>query len=57
MQKCIDEYNVANPKINMSVAYGFATYDATQDEDLKDTRGRADKIMYKNKMNMKANRA
>ena len=50
MQKCIDEYNVANPKINMSVAYGFATYDATQDEDLKDTRGRADKIMYKNKM-------
>lgn len=57
MQKSIDEYNVANPKMNMSVACGYATYDAEQDEDLKDTRGRADKIMYKNKMIMKASKA
>lgn len=57
MQKSIDEYNIANPKINMSVAYGYATYDAKRDEDLKDTRGRADKAMYKNKISMKANRA
>lgn len=57
MQKSIDEYNIANPKVNMSVAYGYATYDDKQDEDLKDTRGRADKAMYKNKISMKANRA
>lgn len=56
MQSRIDEYNIRNPKVNMSVAYGYAEYDMEQDEDLKDTRGRADKIMYKNKMNMKANR-
>lgn len=54
MQKMIDDYNVANPKVNMSIAYGYAEYDVKQDEDLKDTRGRADKYMYKNKMNMKA---
>ena len=54
MQKKIDDYNIRNPKVNMSIAFGYAIYDAQQDEDLKDTRGRADKVMYKNKMNMKA---
>ena len=46
-------HNINNPNINMSIAYGYAVYDAEHDEDLKDTRGRADKYMYKNKMNMK----
>lgn len=53
MQQYIDEYNEINPMVNMSVACGYAIYDSEQDEDLKDTRGRADKIMYKNKINMK----
>ena len=38
----------------MSIAYGHMTYDPAKDEDLKDTRGRADKMMYKNKVDMKA---
>ena len=54
MQKKVDEYNIENPKVNMSIAYGYAMYDLEHDEDLKDTRGRADKFMYKNKMNMKS---
>ena len=53
MQKRIDEYNEVNPEVNMSVACGYAVYDSEQDEDLKDTRGRADKVMYKNKIEMK----
>ena len=39
----------------MSIAFGYAVYDSELDEDLKDTRGRADGLMYKNKMNMKEN--
>ena len=53
MQKRIDEYNSADAQIHMSIAFGYAVYDHEQDEDLKDTRGRADALMYKNKMNMK----
>ncbi|MEE0686661.1 MAG: GGDEF domain-containing protein, partial [Lachnospiraceae bacterium] len=53
MQKRIDEYNSINKEINMSIAFGYAVYDPEVDEDLKDTRGRADGLMYKNKMNMK----
>ncbi len=49
----INIYNLEHPEIRMSVACGHARYDAEQDEDIKDTRGRADKIMYKNKMEMK----
>lgn len=55
MQKKIDEYNSINKEINMSIAFGYAVYDSELDEDLKDTRGRADGLMYKNKMNMKEN--
>lgn len=55
MDEMVAEYNVEHPLINMSIAYGYATYDSNLDDDLKDTRGRADKLMYKNKIAMKVN--
>lgn len=39
---------------NMDIAYGFAVYDSNLDTDLEDTYNRADKEMYKNKMQKKA---
>ena len=53
MNTLIEQYNKEYPQMNMSVAYGYATYDPSKDEDIKDTRGRADKNMYRNKMEMK----
>ncbi len=50
----VDGYNKDNPSVHMSIAHGHKTYNASLDEDLKDTRGRADKEMYKNKVAMKA---
>ena len=49
----INIYNLEHPEMRMSVAYGHASYDPEMDEDIKDTRERADKIMYKNKMDIK----
>lgn len=46
--------NRDNPKMNMSIAYGHTVFDSRQDEDLRDTRERADKIMYMHKVAMKA---
>lgn len=47
-------YNAKHPLVDMSIACGHAVFDPVQDEDLKDTRARADKIMYKHKVEMKA---
>ena len=49
----IKMYNMEHPEMHMSVAYGHAKYDPQLDDDLKDTRGRADKLMYKKKMEIK----
>ena len=50
----INIYNQEHPEMRMSVAHGHVKYDPEIDEDLKDTRGRADKLMYKNKVDMKS---
>lgn len=47
-------YNAKHPLVDMSIACGHAVFDPVRDEDLKDTRARADKIMYKHKVEMKA---
>ncbi len=39
----------------MQVAYGYAWFDENQDQDLEQTRNRADKRMYENKSKQKAN--
>lgn len=46
-------YNEQHPLVDMSIACGHAVFDPIIDEDLKDTRARADKIMYKHKAEMK----
>ncbi len=47
------EYAEDREDIVKEFAYGHAKYDPQLDDDLKDTRGRADKLMYKKKMEIK----
>lgn len=53
LEEKISRYNRTNPQVDMSIAYGHAFFDPAVDEDLKDTRARADKSMYKHKMERK----
>lgn len=60
--KCIDNLNnqiketnlAQNTKETISIAYGYTAFDETLDRDLKETRARADSIMYSCKFKMKA---
>lgn len=49
----VEEYNRTHGKNIMGIATGHASFDESCDETLRDTRGRADLMMYKNKTEMK----
>lgn len=52
----IDATNKSNKlNVNISIAYGYASYDNLLDKDLKETRARADSLMYTCKFKMKMN--
>lgn len=53
LQKKIKEANEKNGKYTVQIAYGYASYDKKQDEELSDTRSRADANMYRMKFAMK----
>lgn len=42
-------YNQTSELVKMQIAHGYAVFDEKRDEDVEDTRGRADALMYKNK--------
>lgn len=48
-----EKYNQMNPRAKIGIAWGHAKFDRTQDDDLNDTRKRADSRMYQNKKEMK----
>ena len=51
------EYNEkSDSAIPLSAAYGYATFDAREDEDFSNTMRRADKMMYEMKVLMKMER-
>ncbi|MDY5577054.1 MAG: GGDEF domain-containing protein [Lachnospiraceae bacterium] len=59
-QKAIDEmvkgmeaYNKTADGLQISIAYGYAVYDSNLDASLKETRSRADSMMYEKKFLMK----
>ncbi len=52
----ITEYNKTADKLKISIACGYAEYDSEIDLDLKETRSRADAMMYENKFLMKQER-
>ncbi|MGN0350591.1 MAG: diguanylate cyclase domain-containing protein [Roseburia sp.] len=47
------KYNQKSQNISMALACGYAFFDPTRDEDLEDTRNRADVMMYQNKKETK----
>ena len=49
----IDDYNSTSDNLKIHIAAGYAIYDASIDHDLKETRSRADAMMYNNKFTMK----
>lgn len=49
----IEMYNQVHEILHINVAYGHAKYEKSEDKSLEDTRQRADKIMYENKIKMK----
>lgn len=49
----IEEYNSLNPQYPLALAYGYAKFDSAVDTCLNDTLRRADKEMYKKKLQMK----
>lgn len=53
MKLLIDEYNESNPDYPLSIAYGSAHFTPGVDTSLNDTLKRADKEMYKKKVQMK----
>lgn len=53
MLRKVELYNAASKKINMQIAYGCAFYDESMDGSLKETRSRADSVMYEKKFFMK----
>ena len=55
--KYAKEYNEkSDSAIPLSAAYGYATFDAREDEDFSNTMRRADKMMYEMKVLMKMER-
>ena len=49
----INEFNLTSDELSIHIAVGYAQYDPKTDHDLKETRSRADAMMYKNKFMMK----
>ncbi len=49
----IEMYNQVHDILHINVACGHARYEKNEDKNLEDTRQRADKQMYENKMKMK----
>lgn len=49
-------YHTPEQDIRMEIACGYAAFDPTLDEDLEDTRSRADVMMYENKQKIKEQR-
>lgn len=48
----LEEFNLLNNR-KISIAYGVATYDSTNDKSFEEVFSRADDAMYKNKMELK----
>ena len=46
-------YNQMHEILHINVACGHARYEKSEDKNIEDTRQRADKQMYENKMRMK----
>lgn len=53
LREKINRYNQEHDLLHINIACGHAKYDKSEDKDLEDTRQRADKLMYENKMAMK----
>ena len=51
--KKVKEGNRKYPKLNMGIAVGYAAFDEEIDQNLEDTRNRADNQMYQNKWEKK----
>ena len=49
----VNKYNQEHDVLHINIACGHARYDKAEDKDLEDTRQRADKLMYENKIAMK----
>lgn len=49
----IQQYNKDHKILNINIACGHAKYEKDKDKNLEDTRERADKLMYENKIKMK----
>lgn len=54
LEKLEQEYNQKSDEEKIAIAYGYACFDGSRDEQLIDTRNRADAMMYENKKQMKA---
>lgn len=53
LNKLIDEFNSSSDDLKIHIAVGYVQYDSAIDHNLKETRSRADAMMYKNKFMMK----
>lgn len=53
MKERIELYNQNSESVKIQIAYGYAEYDEAMDAGLKETRSRADSMMYENKFRMK----
>lgn len=48
-----DEFNAKNAIPQIQIAYGYAEFDPETDQDIEDTRSRADDKMYQKKREIK----
>lgn len=53
LEEKVKEGNRKYPKLNMGIAVGYAAFDEEIDQNLEDTRNRADNQMYQNKWEKK----
>ncbi len=53
LNKKIEEINLPKREFQIRIAYGYAIFDKGQDQELNDTRNRADANMYRRKFDMK----
>lgn len=54
LQLYVEKYRLDHPDGEFGIACGFATFDSALDNNLEDTRSRADMFMYKDKKELKA---
>ena len=55
LKLAIEHYRLDHPNSEFGIACGYATYDKVTDEDVEETRHRADISMYENKKELKGN--